>query len=185
MIKFNNVTFGYGKKAVLQNFNLEIKDGENVCLFAPSGFGKTTILRLIMGLEKVKSGSIEGIKDKKISVTFQEDRLLNHKTVLQNMELFGGTDNAEEILEALNIIDTKDLYPNNLSGGMARRAAIARALNYKADIYIFDEPFNGIDSENIEKTAKIILEKTKDKTVIIVTHSLYEAELLNARIINL
>lgn len=185
MIKFEKVNFKYDEKPILENFNLKIEDGERVCFFAESGFGKTTILRLIMGLEKAQIGSIKGLKDKKISVVFQEDRLIKNKTLLQNVELFGDKENAERLLEVLNLSDAKNLYPHELSGGMARRAAIARALNHKADIYIFDEPFNGIDKENIEKTAQLILEITKNKTVIAVTHSVFEAELLNSRIINL
>lgn len=185
MIKFNNVSFSYGKKNILKDFNLTVNDGEKICLFAPSGYGKTTVLRLIMGLEKPSLGSIEGIENKSISAVFQEDRLLPHETVLGNMRLFGGLENAEEILTALNLLNAKNLYPSELSGGMARRAAIARALNLGGDIYIFDEPFNGIDKENIERTAKLILEKTKDKTLVAVTHSIEEAKMLNTKIVNL
>ena len=185
MIKFNNVSFSYGKKQVLKDFNLEIGDGDRICLFAPSGYGKTTLLRLIMGLEKVKNGSITGIEDKTFSVVFQEDRLLPTKTVLENIALFGGEKDAEAILSALGLLDAAHLYPAQLSGGMARRVAIARALNRKSDIFLFDEPFNGIDKENLEKTAKYITEKTKGKIFIAISHNPNEAELLEANIVNI
>ena len=185
MIEFRNVSFSYGKNKVLTNFNFNIAKGERICLFAPSGFGKTTILRLIMGLEKPQSGEIKGIKEKKIAAVFQEDRLIPQKTVLENIMLFDGKKNAENILNRLSLKETENLYPNNLSGGMARRIAIARALNSGGDIYIFDEPFNGIDNENIEKTAQLINEHTKNTTVILVSHKTEEAELLNCKIINL
>lgn len=185
MIEFIDVSFSYGKKKILENFSLEINDGDRICLFAPSGFGKSTILRLIMGLEKPKSGKIRGKENLKISAVFQEDRLIPQKTVSENLALFGGEDKIPEILENLNLRDTENLYPNELSGGMARRIAIARALNYSGDVFILDEPFNGIDKENILKTAEYIKNKTNGKTVIAVTHSTEEAQLLGTKIIEL
>ena len=185
MIKFNNVTFSYSKENILNNFNLTINDGERICLFAPSGYGKTTIFRLIMGLEKVNSGTIEGLDNIKISAVFQEDRLLPTKTLKENVALFGGEEKIDMILEKLNLSFASNRYPKGLSGGMARRAAIARAINSGGDVYLLDEPFNGIDKENMEKTAEYINEVTKDKTLILVTHSIYEAELLNCKIIEI
>ena len=185
MVSFKNVSFSYGKKKILNDFSLCIKDGERICLFAPSGFGKTTILRLIMGLETARKGNIDGIKDKKISAVFQEDRLIPHKTVYENLELFGNEEKIKEALAALGISDTVNLYPAELSGGMARRVAIARALIRDADIYLFDEPFNGIDKENLMKTAEFIFEKTKGKTFIVITHSRDEAEKLRTHIIEI
>lgn len=185
MIKFDNVGFSYGKKEILKDFNLEVNDGERICLFAPSGYGKTTVLRLIMGLEKPQKGLIQGIENKKISVVFQEDRLLPHKTVLENISLFGDLQKGKELLKQLGLSDAEKLYPKQLSGGMARRASIARALNYEGDIYIFDEPFNGIDKENLENTAALISEKTKDKIFIAVSHSSYEAELMKTKIVKI
>lgn len=185
MIEFKNVNFSYGKKQIFNNFNFTVNDGDRICLFAPSGYGKSTLLRLIMGLEKPTKGEINGTKNKRFSVVFQEDRLLPDKTVLENILLFGDDKNAVSILESLGLSDAKALYPNELSGGMARRVAIARAINRESDIYIFDEPFNGIDKENLEKTAKVINEFTKDKIFIAVSHNPTEAELLNTKIVKI
>lgn len=185
MISFKNVSFSYGKKKILTDFSLDIKYGDRICLFAPSGFGKTTLLRLIMGLETVKKGSLEGVKGKTVSAVFQEDRLIPQKTVFQNLALFGDERAITEALEALGISDAANLYPSELSGGMARRAAIARALVRDADIYLFDEPFNGIDKENLLKTAEFILKKTMGKTFIAVTHSREEADKLKTEIIEI
>lgn len=185
MIKFNNVNFAYGKKEIFKDFSLTINDGDRICFFAPSGFGKTTVLRLIMGLESPKSGELEGIKDKKISAVFQEDRLLPDKTVKQNIELFANERDVENVMQKMGLENTLSLYPDELSGGMARRVAIARALCRDADIYIFDEPFNGIDQKNIEKTAEFIREVTANKTVLLVTHDRDQAELLGAAIIDI
>ena len=183
MIELKNVNFSYGKKQIFKNFNFTITDSDRICLFAPSGYGKTTLLRLIMGLEKTFSGKIIGTHNKNFSVVFQEDRLLPDKTVLENILLFGDDSKAVLILESLGLKDAVNLYPDELSGGMARRVAIARALNRNSDIYIFDEPFNGIDKENLEKTAKVINEFTKDKIFIAVSHNQTEAELLNTKIV--
>ncbi len=181
MIKLKNVNFSYGEKKVLENYNLAVKNGDRVALSGPSGIGKTTALRLIMGLEKVMSGKVEVKKDAKISVVFQEDRLLPFKTVLENLALFGNEDTAAEILSGLGLSNAKDKYPAELSGGMARRVSIARALVSGGDIFIFDEPFNGIDEENVKVTAELINAYTKDKTVIMVSHNKRDIVLLGAK----
>ncbi len=180
MIKFKNVDFSYGERKVLQKFNLAVKTGDRVALIGPSGIGKTTVLRLIMGLEKAQSGKIEINNDAKISVVFQEDRLLPFKTVFENLTLFGDEDTATKLLNFLGMTDVKDKYPSELSGGMARRISIARALVRGGDIFIFDEPFNGIDDANVKITAEIINEYTKGKTVIMVSHNKRDIKLLGA-----
>ena len=185
MISFKSVSFKYGKKQILKDFSLDIKSGDRICLFGESGLGKTTLLRLIMGLEKPTGGEITGVTHKKISAVFQEDRKLPIKTDKQNLMLFGDEAEAAENLSALGLGAVADSYPASLSGGMARRVAIARALTHKADIYLFDEPFNGLDSDNIKSAADLILEKTKGKTFIAVTHNKGEAELLGTKILDL
>lgn len=180
MIKLENVNFSYGERRVLENFNLTVKNGERIALSGPSGIGKTTVLRLIMGLEKGQSGKIEVKKDAKISVVFQEDRLLPFKTVFQNLTLFGNEDIAAEILSGLGLGGTGDKYPTELSGGMARRVSIARALSCGGDIFIFDEPFNGIDEDNVKITSELINKYTKGKTVIMVSHNKRDIALLGA-----
>ena len=178
MINFKNVNFSYGKKQVLSNFNLQIKNGERIALCGESGVGKTTVLRLIMGLEKINSGEMQ-IKSNKITTVFQEDRLLPFKTVMENLTLFGSQENAQKILGELGLLDVADKYPAALSGGMARRISIARALIKGGDIFILDEPFNGIDEENVKLTAALINSYTFNKTLIMVSHNKRDIELLN------
>ncbi|MBO5020575.1 MAG: ABC transporter ATP-binding protein [Clostridia bacterium] len=182
MIKFNNVTFGYGKKKIFENFNFHIKDGEKISLFGESGCGKTTLLRLILGLEKAQKGQIIKKEGLKASVVFQENRLLPFKTVLQNITMFSDEETAIYHLNALGLSDYKNAYPDDLSGGMKRRVAIARALSIDFDFLILDEPFTGLDTENIKLATEHILKTAKDKTIILVTHSPYEIELLGAEI---
>ena len=89
MIRFENVTFGYrGRRPVLENFDLLLRPGERLCLFGPSGRGKTTVLRLLMGLEKPRRGWITGTEGLRFSAVFQDDRLIDSRTVLENAALF-------------------------------------------------------------------------------------------------
>ncbi len=181
MLKINNLNFSYGDKNIFNNFSLEIKDGEKIWLSAPSGFGKTTLIKLILGLLKPQKGVID-TGNLTPSVVFQETRLLPFYTVMQNIELIGGEkQKAKEILPALGISETENSYPSSLSGGMKRRAAIARALSVPFDLLILDEPFNGIDEKNLQSAINCIKEFTQNKTVILITHNPEEAELLGAK----
>ena len=184
MLSIDNISFSYGENPVLENFSLSVGDGERICLFGKSGCGKTTLLRIILGLEKAQQGSVTAGRDIKYSAVFQEDRLLPFKTVLQNITLIGADEQtALSHLAAMGIRDCADKYPSELSGGMRRRAAIARALTAEYDCLVLDEPFSGLDSENISKAAAHISECLSGRTLILVTHAKEEAQLLGCKII--
>lgn len=180
MIELNNVSFSYGKKKVLDGFSLIVPKGDRICLFGESGAGKTTILRLILGLEKADLGTVKC--NGSFSAVFQEDRLLPFKTVKENITAFTNSNKIDIILNRLGIGEYSNSYPSELSGGIARRAAIARALCIDADAYVFDEPFTGLDSANVALAAELINEITSEKTVILVTHSKSDAQMLNCKI---
>ncbi len=181
MLKIKKLSFSYGEKSVIDDFSLEIKDGEKVWLSGPSGCGKTTLIKLVLGILKADNGKID-LNGMTPSAVFQENRLLPFYTVLENITLVGGDRNkALSYLKALGIEETADLKPTKLSGGMKRRVAIARALSTPFDLLILDEAFNGIDEKSIEKTAELINKVCKDKTVILITHSSIEAQLLNCK----
>lgn len=186
MIKINNISFSYGNKKIFENFTLKINNRDRLWLSGKSGCGKTTLTRLILGLENPQSGTIETEKKLKPSVVFQEDRLLPFKTALQNIMLV--TDNsylAKENLKILGLEKNADIPVSKLSGGMQRRVAIARALSCDFDFLILDEAFTGLDKENITIAANHILKSAQDKPIILITHSAFEAELFNAKEISL
>ena len=185
MIKFDKVTFAYGEKQVLKDFSLEIENGARICFFGESGKGKTTLLRLICGLEKPQAGEIKGVDKKSFSVVFQEDRLLKNLSVSENVALVGSRQKGDELLKKLGLEDYLDKKIYDLSGGMRRRVAIARALCSDFDVLLLDEAFNGLDEDRIKDTAALILKETKGKTVIMITHSLAHAQLLNATVIHI
>lgn len=187
MITFENVTFSYkgSKQRVLNNFSLNIKKGESVWLSGASGKGKTTLLRLIMGLERVTKGNLKISDGAKISAVFQEDRLIPYVSVKKNISLFSSDAAATDLLSRLGIEECADMSVDELSGGMKRRVAVARALSREFDILILDEALNGLDAETAEKTAEVIKEKSRGKTVIFVTHNPEQAQMLCQRQINM
>lgn len=186
MIRLDNISFSYGDKKIIKDFSLDIGNDDRVCLFGQSGCGKTTLLRLILGLERPQKGQITGVQDLQPSVVFQENRLFPFMTVLENIKILGADQKtALDNLDALGLKAYADTYPEKLSGGMQRRASIARALSVDFDFLILDEPFTGLDQENIKKSADRILKAADGKPIIIVTHSQFEAELFGAKIINM
>ncbi len=180
MIEFKEVCFSYKKKTVLSNFSLKINPGERVCLTGSSGIGKTTVLKLILGLIKPNSGSVsvDGIKN--ISVVFQEDRLIPSRTVLDNVALFSDREKAEAVLSEVGLYDAMGLYPESLSGGMKRRVALARALAHDFDLLCLDEAITGLDEFTAELCYKAIEKRLKDKTLVMVSHNPFDAKRLLA-----
>ena len=179
MICFKDITKAY-EKPVFSKFNMCIDEGKITAVLGPSGCGKTTLINLMLGFEKADCGVITGTENKRFSVVFQEDRLLEQFTAGQNIMVSGcGSKQCRHVLNILGIEETFNLYPYELSGGMKRRVAIARALLREADIYIFDEPFKGID----QALKCAIIPDIKDylcgKTAVMITHDINEAEMLS------
>ena len=187
--------------SVLENINLNIDDGELVCLLGPSGCGKTTLLRLIAGLDQPTSGEIiaNGEKVTKPSgdraVIFQQYSLFPWLTVLQNvtfgleMTKKGSKEEniaaAERYLESVGLIDFKDSYPHELSGGMKQRVAIIRSLLNHSPILLMDEPFSALDMQNRHKLQEQLIGVWKrfENTIVFVTHDVDEAVFLADKIV--
>ena len=184
MIKLDRVSMAYGEKQVLRDLSLAFKAGRHYAILGPSGRGKTTLLRLIAGLEKPQSGQIALPGSAKIAFCFQEDRLLPWKTALENIELVCcKKETARHWLARVGLSGEENAYPASLSGGMKRRAALARALAYDADVLLMDEPFRALDPDTHAKMLSLLRESAKDKLLILVTHD--EADAAGMQIVRL
>ena len=182
MIEFENVSFAYpGGPLLLQGFSLRAAPGERIYFTGPSGCGKTTALRLLLSLEKPQSGAVRVPAHTKFSVVFQEDRLLPQRTVWENLALFAGKEKLRPLLAELGIEAAAEQLPAELSGGMKRRAALARALLAPFDVLVLDEPFTGLDEENAGRALACIDRFCRNKTLFLVTHEPERAEALACR----
>lgn len=193
-VQVRNLNKSFGSNRVLSNLNLNFEKDKITVITGPSGCGKTTLLNIISGIEKPDSGEII-MKDRSISFIFQEDRLIPDLTVYRNIEFVLKSTMTEQeskpiiekYLDLVKLTGARDKYPNQLSGGMKRRVAIARAFAYRSDLLIMDEPFKGLD----DKLKKEIIDEflriyNQDKrTVILVTHDMDEAVFLGDTILDL
>lgn len=179
----------YDDNEVLKNVNITLKDNSIYCLMGASGIGKTTLLRIIMGLEHADSGSVSGIDTKSISCMFQEDRLIPYLSAIENVRIvLHGKNNRNEIRNNLLSIlpdDSLDIPVSSLSGGMKRRVALARALSYTGKLIILDEPFTGLDKDTKLNVIDYILKMRNNRILLIATHGTDDANLLGAEIIKL
>ena len=167
MLKMTDVTFAFDQKNILKDFSLELKKGEILAVMGPSGCGKTTLLGLSAGLLKPQKGEISNSFEK-ISYVFQEPRLFPWLTVKENLiAVIDKRDKNSEktVLDCLAIVgleDASDKYPDELSGGMKSRVALARALVFGGDLFLLDEPFAALEEElrcNLARKIKDYLNK--------------------------
>lgn len=188
-ITFNEISKSFGDTKVFRGLNLTIKDKQITCIIGASGIGKTTLLNLLLGLERPDLGYIKGIEGKKIVAVFQEDRLVENLSAIKNVELVCKKEFSKDKLigdfTQVGLQDFKNKEVSRLSGGMKRRVAIVRAVFVESDIILMDEPFKGLDAEIKSKVIEYIKDKSKGKTVIIVTHNVDEIKELNANKIDL
>lgn len=183
-IQINNLTKRYGDKVVFENYTSTFDFDGILLLKGVSGLGKTTLMRILSGLEKADNGEIQ--KDAKaISFMFQEDRLIPFVSVLKNLTAVCSEEKALYYLKLMGLENEKDNSPLSLSGGMRRRVALARALCFQSDLVILDEPFKGLDEELKSTICEIIKEESKNRDFIIISHDSQDAKILNAKIIEL
>ncbi len=169
----------FADKIIFKNFSHSFKDKTTTAVCGSSGCGKTTLLRIISGLDKDFNGKITP-EEFTVSVAFQEPRLYPGATVLENIAVADTSERGVSLLNKLGIPnESLSALPFELSGGMARRISLARAILKKADLYLFDEPFSGLDENNALITAQIIKEYCHDKTCIVVTHNQKLAEIFS------
>ena len=179
----------YHQEPVLDHLSMSLSYGHRYCLMAPSGTGKTTLFRILLGLEHADSGQIRGLKNLRTSAVFQEDRLLEGYTALENLRFVTGRQYSNRELTdlLLRLLPAEALTKPvcEFSGGMKRRTAILRALLAPSDLIIMDEPFTGLDADTKRKAIELIKEYTKDKLLLFSTHHEEDAKLLEAEIIYL
>ena len=187
-LEISHLTKRFGEKTLFEDLNLTLT--APAVLWAPSGWGKTTLLRILMGLEMPTSGTVQGVG--KVSAVFQEDRLCPQLTAVENVALVlpGPVDQYKKQIE----MDFQQLGLDNaalslparkLSGGQKRRAALLRALWAESDTLLLDEPFTGMDPETMKKAAALLKARCQDRKVLLATHDREAIEVLRWEVIEL
>ena len=183
MIELKDLSFSYGTQPILDHCSLTVPDGAHYAVMGPSGQGKTTLFRLILGLEQPSGGAVRCTG--KFSCVFQEPRLLPWCSALENIRAVLPDDApdtaAMQALEELELPAAANMYPEELSGGMQQRLALARALAYGGDTLLLDEPFKGCDPALYDRVTALLRQKCVGKTLLLITHDEQEARALTER----
>ena len=196
IIQVNNLSKQYLEgDVILKNINLGIEKGEVVSIIGPSGGGKSTLLRCLIGLEEIDSGDVTVPDKKKMGMVFQSFNLFPHKTAIQNvMESLIVVDKmdkseakkiAYDLLEKVGLKDRADFYPKALSGGQKQRVAIARALARNPEVLLFDQPTSALDPDMVKEVLNVIeqLRDSSNITMVIVSHEIDFVNQISDRIV--
>ena len=200
LLSVRDVSHRLGGAKVLDHLSFEVHDrvrpgavtGQIVGILGPSGVGKTTLLRIVAGLDKADSGTVTGIHGNHlgagdVGVVFQNYPLLRHRTVQRNLEIAGAINGlssvrararARELLEAFHLVDHADYHPAQLSGGQRQRVAIAQQLVQPRKLLLMDEPFSGIDPVALDEVIRLVVDvanRDELNTILIVTHDVRAA----------
>jgi NitT/TauT family transport system ATP-binding protein len=186
-LRVSNVSLSYGGEPVLEGASLRVGSGQFVSLVGPSGSGKSSLLRVAMGLQKPFAGSVDLERDKAdVGILFQDDALLPWRTARQNVSLglrFRGMakqealKKADEWLARLGLEGLEDRYPRRLSGGQRKRVALAQVLALEPKLILMDEPFASLDAIVRTKIIQDVVHLVEQQNiaVLLVTHDLEEA----------
>jgi NitT/TauT family transport system ATP-binding protein len=174
----------FGERLVLRGINLDLPRSSFTVITGPSGSGKTTLLRLIAGLDRDFAGSITGTG--RLAMVFQEPRLMPWMTVRQNIALVRGRD-IDAALAAVGLAGEADTYPRALSLGMARRAALARALAIRPETLLLDEPYVSLDEATAAEMRRLVVRLWQEHgfTCVLVTHAVENDRLAAQRLIRI
>ncbi|MGT2924284.1 amino acid ABC transporter ATP-binding protein [Streptococcus caviae] len=206
MLELKNISKRFGQKVIFDQFNLSIPEGKILSLVGPSGGGKTTLLRMLAGLEKIDSGQviyngeevpINHLENRNLlGFVFQDFQLFPHLTVLDNLILSPtktmheskeeAKQKARELLKRLGLQEHENAYPYSLSGGQKQRVALARAMMVNPKIIGYDEPTSALDPELRQEVEKLILQnQDMGITQIVVTHDMQFAQNISDEIIKI
>ena len=203
IINVSNISKSFGPNKVFANFNFSLDKGEIVVVTGPSGKGKTTFLRCLIGLEQIDLGSIEidgkylvkdGVYSSKteeilseVGMVFQDYNLFPNLTAFKNLEIvYYDKEKIDNLMKKFDIYEKKDLYPQNLSGGQQQRLAIMRTLLKNPKIILFDEPTSALDHINRLEISNLIKDlKEQMYSIIVVSHDDKFVELIDSRIVNM
>jgi NitT/TauT family transport system ATP-binding protein len=186
-MRVRDLTISYGSEPVLEGVNLAVGDGRFVSLVGPSGSGKSSLLRAVIGLQQPLSGTVEtNLARSQLGILFQDDALLPWKTARDNVALglsFNGMERskalaeAEAWLERLDLVGFGDRFPRHLSGGQRKRVALAQVLALKPKLILMDEPFASLDAIVGARVVRdvVALVERGGISVLLVTHDLEEA----------
>ena len=187
-LEISHLTKRFGEKTLFEDLDLTLT--APAVLWAPSGWGKTTLLRILMGLETATSGAVQGVGE--VSAVFQEDRLCPQLTAVENVALVlpGPMSQYKTQIEMdfqqLGLDDAALSLPaRKLSGGQKRRAALLRALWAESDTLLLDEPFTGMDPETMKKAAALLKARCQDRKVLLATHDREAIEALGWNVVEL
>ena len=187
-LEISHLTKRFGEKTLFEDLDLTLT--APAVLWAPSGWGKTTLLRILMGLETPTSGAVQGVG--KVSAVFQEDRLCPQLTAVENVALVlpGPMSQYKTQIESdfqqLGLDNAALSLPaRKLSGGQKRRAALLRALWAESDTLLLDEPFTGMDPETMKKAAALLKARCQDRKVLLATHDREAIEALGWQVVEL
>ena len=188
MIELKNIDLSYGEQKVLSGFSFTLADGEKATLMGRSGVGKTSVMKLILGLIRPDSGSVTVPKSVRFGAVFQEDRLIEELSAVANCRLVlpkkEHKEKVRELLLRLGLDENISIKPVcELSGGERRRVTIARALLAPHGVLLLDEPFKGIDAETLPAVIAAVAEDPSP--LLLITHSPDEAAALGCRIVTL
>ena len=203
MLEIKNLTKKYADNTIFKSLDLTVQDGEVLSIVGPSGIGKTTLIKILAGLETADSGEIKlnhdvlavdgSRSDAKVGLIFQDFNLFPNYSVLDNVALAPisvmklskseARQVAKQLLETLGMSDKVALYPFQLSGGQKQRVAIARALAMQPQILAYDEPTSGLAEASTRQVAEVVKTlKQQGVTQMIITHDQFFAELVSDRV---
>ncbi|HNW05124.1 MAG TPA: ATP-binding cassette domain-containing protein [Oscillospiraceae bacterium] len=183
MPEFRSVSLSLGGRAILERFDFSLEEKTRTAILGTSGCGKTTLLRLAAGLQKPDSGAAEPFSGKP-SFLFQDDRLVPWSDALENLTILGiPQERAREYLAKVGLAGEEGKLPEELSGGMKRRLAVARCFAYGGDAFYLDEPLQGLDLKTAGDVLAFMAGELSGKSALLITHNPEEALALADRVV--